>query len=388
MARKTEDRKIYEPEEIREEPLPESIIWEAIIDAPKTLAELSATDGAALAAATTAITGLGDLAYEDLVTELQLANAAVTNAKIAVDAIQGDVIAASAITAVKISNGAIEAVKIASGAVTAGKIAAGAVTATEIASGAITAGKISSGAVIAGKIAAGAIDGITITGSLIRTASSGIRVQLNNSSASLEIYDASRLRMQAYQQGLTFWDSSGNNVADIYAGTTGGLLITTANSGSTSRSIHIQAGASGQASLGIGGTTYLYADGSSATIRISKDIEPIDSTRSIGAGTYAMGTIKTTLLYFDTVGYVNSGGTAGSPYPASSFAITHLATGRYQITHPFGTSNYVVVIVPVAGAAKVWSIETRDSSKFIVRLANFSGSLEDNDFMFIFIPAS
>lgn len=388
MATKTEDRKIYEPEEIREEPLPESIIWEAIIDAPKTLAELSATDGAALAAATTAITGLGDLAYEDLVTELQLADAAVTNAKIAVDAIQGDVIAAGAITTTKISDGAIETGKIATGAITAGTIATGAITATKIASGAVTAGKIDAGAVTAGTIAAGAIDGITITGSLIRTASSGTRVQMNNSSASLEIYDSTRLRMQAYQQGLTFWDSSGNNVADIYAGTTGGLLITTANSGSSSRSIHIQGGASGQASLGIGGTTYLYADGPSASIRISKDIEPVDSTRSIGAGTYAMGTIKTTFLYIDTIGYVNSGGTAGSPYPAGSFSITHLATGRYRISHPFGTSDYAVVIVPVASAAKVWSIETRDSSKFIVRLANFSGTPEDNDFMFIFIPAS
>jgi len=386
MATKTEDRKIYEPETIDETPLPEAVIWENIVDAPKSVADLNPADGAALEAATIAIDGLGALAYEDLVNELNIAAGAVTNAKIAVDAIQGAVIAAGAITVTKISDGAIETPKLAAGAVTATTIATGAITATKIDTGAVTATKIASEAIVAGKIAAGAIDGITITGSIVRTASSGIRAQLNNSSASLEIYDASRLRMQAYQQGLTFWDSSGNNVADIYAGSTGGLLITTSNSGNASRSIHIQAGSSGVASLGIGGTTYIYANGPTAEVYLAKDLIPNQAGLDIGSSSgYSIGSIYTQYLFMDPIGYVYADGSNDFlPYGCS---ITKLATGRYRINGvPFG--NYVAVVQPVAAAAKVWSIESQPGSTFIVRIANFAGSLEDNDFMFILIPQS
>lgn len=378
MATKTEDRKIYEPEEIREEPLPESIIWEAIIDAPKTLAELSATDGAALAAATTAITGLGDLAYEDLVTELQLADAAVTNAKIAVDAIQGDVIAASAITAVKISNGAIEAAKIAAGAVTAGKIAAGAVTATEIAAGAITAGKISAGAVTAGTIAAGAIDGITITGSLIRTSSSGTRVELNASGNDIRIYSGSTLRAYGYDSGWLYYNPSGSSVASIYADTTSyssrSLLISA--SGVSSGSIYNATGSSGTYAIYNG--TQLAAYWTQYEMISAYSINPLFSNLGLGDGTYAWGH-----LYLNSVGYVDSGGGEGTPFPPNSgWSCSRISTGRYQVNIPFGTSSYTVSITVYASLTKSVSVYAKTSSYFRVRITNFAGSLEDNDFMF------
>lgn len=371
-----------EPTTIKEQPLPESVSYYEITDAPQTLQELNPQDGAALSTATATIGSLGDLAFKDLVNTLDLAAQAVTNAKIAVDAIQGAVIAAGAITETKVASDAISTPKLQAGAITTAKIAAGAVTATEIAAGAITAGKISAGAVVAGTIAAGAIDGVTITGSLIRTASSGVRVQMNNSTAALEIYDSTRLRAQMYQQGLTFWDSSGNNVADIYAGVAGGLLITTANSGSNSRSIYIQGGSSGVAAMGVGGSDFIWASGSLNDVRFSRDLQPAAGGLRLGGNSVYMGGVYTFKLYLDTVGYVFSGGSAGYTFPAG-WSVSKIATGRYTVTHNLGTLIYSVVVTPVAGAAKVWSIESFGSNSFTVRIGNLAGSLEDNDFCFI-----
>jgi len=85
---------------------------------------------------------------------------------------------AAALVATQAAN-SITAAQITAGAVTAGKIAASAVTAGTIAASAVTAGTIAAGAVTAGKIAADAIDGRTITGTVVRTAASGPRAQMD-----------------------------------------------------------------------------------------------------------------------------------------------------------------------------------------------------------------
>lgn len=61
------------------------------------------------------------------------------------------------ITATQITDGAISTPKLAAGSITTAKIAAGAITASEIATGTITATQLAAGSVTAGKIAAGAI---------------------------------------------------------------------------------------------------------------------------------------------------------------------------------------------------------------------------------------
>ena len=103
----------------------------------------------------------------DAITATKLADDAVTNAKIAVDAIQGDVIAAGAITETKITNDAITSAKISANAITAAKINAGAITATKIATDAITSDKISAGAITANEIAANAITSAKISAGAI-----------------------------------------------------------------------------------------------------------------------------------------------------------------------------------------------------------------------------
>lgn len=375
--RSLEQKKIYEPEWERENDLPEAILWEEVIDAPQSVADLNKADGDALAAATAAIDGLGDLAYEDLVTELLLADEAVTNAKIAVDAIQGDVIAAAAITSVKISDNAIEAAKISAGAVVAGKIATNAIVASNIQSNAITSDKIQAGSIVSGKIAAGAIDGITITGSLIRTSSSGTRVELNAANNALRIYDSSNLRAVGYQNGWIYYNSSGLTTASIYADTTTfgsrSLLI---QSGSSSGSIYLQTGSSG--TLAIYNDSQVAAYWSTYDMITAYGIQPLSSDLELGGSPYAWGA-----LYLNTVGYVEADGSEGNPFPPNSgWSCTKLGTGRYRVYHPLNSIFYTVMITPVASTVKNVVVDDRDDDWFDVRIANLSDSLEDNDFMF------
>lgn len=226
----------------------------------------------------------------------------------------------------------------------------------------------------------------TLTGRTVQTSLSGARVVMSGANNDITIYDTNYHRMQLYNQGATFWDASNNYVADIYAGATGSLLITTSNSGSANRNIYIQAGTNGAASLGIGAQSYFLANGNTTENWTYKSIKPTSTSGiDLGDDVYSFGQIFGTFVYMNTIGYVTAAGGTGTPYPAGSFAITHLATGRYSISHVFG-SNYTVMITPVAATAKVWVIETKGYNYFVVRIANFAGTLEDNDFMFTLIP--
>lgn len=117
----------------------------------------------------------GSLAGDRLVAK------SVTAAQIKALAITAAELASNSVTAVKIAANAVTADKILAGAVTTEKLIALAVTAEKIAVGAIIADKIAAGAITTEKLAATAIDGMTITGALIRTSPSGQRVQLDSS---------------------------------------------------------------------------------------------------------------------------------------------------------------------------------------------------------------
>lgn len=126
--------------------------------------------------------------------------------QIAALAITAEELAANAVIAVKIAANAVTAEKINAGAVTTDKLDALAVTAEKIAAGAIIAEKIAAGAITAGKLAAEAIDGMTITGALIRTAPSGQRMQFD-------------------VNGLQAFNSAGAQTARIYSGSGGMELL-------------------------------------------------------------------------------------------------------------------------------------------------------------------
>lgn len=174
----------------------------------------------------------------NIVNSLQLAAEAVTTEKIAVAAITSAVIAAGAITTTRIADGAITTPKITAGAITAAVIAAGTITSTQIAagtitgtniaattitaanivSGTITSTQLAANSIIAGKIAAGAIDGMTITGALLRTAASGVRIEVTNN-------PPSAIQSAGYTEAILFWDSTGTHYIALCANNSGDLVV-------------------------------------------------------------------------------------------------------------------------------------------------------------------
>jgi len=397
MATKTEDRKIYEPEEIKETPLPEAVIWEEIVDAPTSLAELSSTDGAALEAATIAITGLGDLAYEDLVNELNIAAGAVTNAKIAVNAIQGDVIAASAITTVKISNNAIEAAKIAAGAVIAGKLAANSVVASNIQAGQIDATKMNVGTLSAitanlGTVTAGAINGLTITGGTIRTASSGTRVELSGSSNEINIYSGSTLRARGYSQGWDWYNSSATRIGGIFASsktyddgdgayTLQSIVIDATES--DDNAVYIGAGATGAIGLNIGTTE-------SQRLLLTADISCIGNVDDYDHDVQVFGKLKLNNgLYADMAGICSSSGViTNGGTDALVWDSEETTTGVYTITHNMGHTDYLVLALPYAasgGGAPSIKVSSRLSNSFKVTTYDEDGTAASFQFYFMVV---
>lgn len=369
MATKTEDRKIYEPEYLEETPLPEAVIWENIVDAPKSVADLNAADGAALSAATIAIDGLGALAYEDLVNELNIAAGAVTTAKIAIDAIQGAVIAAGAITTTKISDGAIETGKLAANAVTAAKIAAGTITANEIAASTITAGKLNVSTLSAitanlGTINAGSITGITITGSTLSTATSGQRVVLTSTLA--QYYNSSgTLIMSTYASSNSFWIKGEQSASSVYldhgtSGTIAFLRNGTIKAIFDATAEYFVPATNGGLDLGVSGANWRNVQHNGIHIYQGSDM-PLTYWMQIESGS------------------IDEGNDPG-------FSISSLGTGRFRITHNLGHTRYAALATAVRGSgagAYTAKIEAYTTTRVDVTVFNDSGTAVDSDFMLV-----
>jgi len=207
--------KIFENEEKKDIKFPELLDYEEILYTPQQLEDINKDEGDKLASDLNKITDTSDdlpqgatnkYLLDGAVTELKLAAQAVTYAKIAVGAIHDDVIAAGAITETKIGDLAISTPKLQAGAVVTAKLAAGAVTAEKIYAGAVTTEKLAAGAVTADKITVSQLSAISanigevtsgiITGTKIRTATSG-----NN-----------RLELLAtgYAHYITWWNTANN----------------------------------------------------------------------------------------------------------------------------------------------------------------------------------
>jgi hypothetical protein len=80
-------------------------------------------------------------------TEVDLADGAVTAGKLATDSVTGAKVADGSLTAADLASAAVTAAKIASGAVTAGKLATDSVTGVKVADGTLTADDLATGAV-------------------------------------------------------------------------------------------------------------------------------------------------------------------------------------------------------------------------------------------------
>jgi hypothetical protein len=99
----------------------------------------------------------------------------------------------------------------------------------DIGSGNITGTYIADGTIDTDKLNANAINGMTITGALIRTSTGGDRVELDGNSDSLKIYDSGELRIELIEDRMTFFDDSDNAIASLYASPSGNFLIAATN---------------------------------------------------------------------------------------------------------------------------------------------------------------
>ena len=167
---------------------------------------------------------LGDLALLDTIGDGQILDGAISGIKITDNTLVASKIVAGAITAEKISANAVTASKILAGSIVADHIASNAITAVKIATNAITANKIAAGAITANKLAAdaitaesisvanlsalsqdagtitsGSITGVTITGALFRTATSGERIEMDTTNTNqIRFYNDDELYGRLY----------------------------------------------------------------------------------------------------------------------------------------------------------------------------------------------
>lgn len=185
------EKEIFENEEKEDIKFPELLNYENLLYSPQQLQDINKTEGNKLETDLNKV--LDDLddvldgaTYKKivsvnashLITELSIANLAVTYAKIAVGAIHDDVIAAGAITETKVASDAISTPKLQAGAITAAKIAAGAVIAEKIYAGAVTADKIYVSQLSAISANIGTITAGSLTAVAFQSAGSGLHISI------------------------------------------------------------------------------------------------------------------------------------------------------------------------------------------------------------------
>ncbi|MFF4902283.1 beta strand repeat-containing protein [Streptomyces sp. NPDC001068] len=128
----------------------------------------------AVTAAKLAAASVGTVALADgAVLAEKLADNAVTQSKVAANAVTELALANSAVTSAKVAVGAIDSTRIADAAVTAVKIGQNAVTAAKLADGAVGALALADSAVTAAKVAVNAIDSTKITDAAVTAAKIG-----------------------------------------------------------------------------------------------------------------------------------------------------------------------------------------------------------------------
>lgn len=241
-------------------------------------------------------------------------------------------------------------------------VIANTINATKITAGSITATQISASYVYAGTIIANQINAGTLTGIVIQTQSSGQRVVLTSTLAQ-------------------FYNAAGTEIVDTYASSNSYLI----KGMQTSSSIVLDAGSSGEVLLSKNSVVGVSWNGT--------DLYPFTSnTYNLGnisfkwndiwnTGIHEYQGIDQPVVYF---GYCS--GTTISSSNAGFFVLTNPSTGKYTITHNFGTTNYTVVATTLKGSGAgdhVCKIEDRSSNSFsVTTFTSDNGTVSNSDFMF------
>lgn len=176
-----------------------------------------------------------------IITAANLVNNAVTSSAILAEAVTSLALAAGAVTASRTSLAAIDPTSgnLSVNSVTATNVVVGSLTGVLLQAATVTADKMSVSALSAitanlGTVTAGNINGVVITGSLIRTASSGQRIEIDSSGISLLIgastgkystfkygsgtkYGAGAVAfINNVAKGIPFYINAEQNIADMH----------------------------------------------------------------------------------------------------------------------------------------------------------------------------
>lgn len=182
-----------------------------------------------------------------------------------------------------IGAGNITGTYIANGAIVSDKIAANAVTATKISVSELSAISANIGSVTAG----------TLTGTLVRTSSSGKRVQMSNSTNDLRVYDSSgELRMALDDDLLQFYDEGGATSGSIFASSTGSYDYLYISNSTTDGAIVMEIDNTGYFAIGEDANPRFYYLPSSNTWVIEHDLYPeSDGAADLGGSGFRWDTV-------------------------------------------------------------------------------------------------
>lgn len=267
-------------------------------------------------------------------------------------------------------------------------ILANTIDASKITAGSITATQISASYVYAGTISANNVTAGTLTGSIVRTSSGSSRVQMDVSSNSLSLYSSNILRAFLSGTSMTFYNASGTLTGGIYGLNSAMVLDSGSSSGN---SILIQSGSAGDVIISQNGTTRFAYSNANTALTTVKLMPLADVTYDVGDsaisyrdswfdGTQYYRQVAQPVIYF---GYCS--GTTIS-ITNSSFALTNPSTGKYTLTHNFGTTNYTAVATTLRGAsAGAYSIKVESYNTNSVQFTVFddTGTVQNSDFTFL-----
>lgn len=285
--------------------------------------------------------------------------------------------------------------------VDASKIVAGSITATQLSTTLLYAGSITIDT--NGNIKGGMTQYNLGQGFFLGYSGGKYKMSVGDSAGNLMLWDGTSLsiigsisstssgqRVVISGTAASFYDSSNTLFAHTYAGSSGGLSGYVIAGDQSNTNIILDAGTTGVVALLSNGTIRVICDSSNNTFASYTDGGmDLGNTSFRWSTMYSYATNVADKMYYGPdqiiqpliyIGLVND--TAISQSNTVGWSVTHSSTGIYTVTHNLGTTNYNEQITVRAALVKWWSVSAHSSNSFTVRIANASGTLEDNLFSF------
>ncbi len=274
--------------------------------------------------------------------------------------------------------------------INANRIVAGSITATQLSATIVYAGSIvidTNGLIRGGQTAYD-----TGSGFFLGYSGGGYKLSVGNASGSKMTWDGTSLDIVGSLSSSTgnqkviisgtsalYYNASGTLIAHTLASSNSFLI-----GGETAASnIIFDSGSSGVVAFSNNGNLTVIATATALNPFVDDAMDLGDPTFAWKdlhlAGEFNYQEVVQPIVYFGYMEYVSETIINGN---ANAWTVAKLGTGRYEITHNLGNDEYVVVATASASAVKYITIENRTADDFIVRMADVTPTLEDNNFYF------